>query len=257
MRKMVTIESGTIEPIPGTSDPFDGGITITEKTRLIIDGNTITLIFDNGMVDEELRNHRLALDEESNYQERPLLKKEYFLIKLRSIIATGIQWYIINPYYRFTGIIRRSLQTIVRKSHISDYDLMDLKYYLAKRILPKIVAYRENYLAREVREYPPRLFQDVQSSNTVALCLSDTEELTEEEKAWVGVMDEIIFAIRYLLIVDRGKRSAEEAFFREYCGEYFSYEDNEEKHYEQLSLAEKRAQKGFELFGKFFTSFWY
>ena len=40
-----------IEPIPGTSDPLDGGVLITEKTLLTIDRNGMTIIFDNGMLD--------------------------------------------------------------------------------------------------------------------------------------------------------------------------------------------------------------
>jgi len=118
-----------------------------------------------------------------------------------------------------------------------------------------MAAYRENYLARQVREYPPLLFQDEQPFHDVPLCFSETGELSEEEKAWVGVMDEIIFAMRWRLNGKNGKNA--EAFFREYYGVYVSYEDDEEKHYEQISLAEKRTQKGFELFGRFFTSFWY
>jgi len=255
MRKLVTIESGMIEPIPGTSDPSYGGVHITEKTLLIIDRKGMTIIFDNGMLDEVMCNHHLILNEKSNYQERPLLKIEYFLIRFRSIIATGIQWYIINLYNRFTCLIRSCLQTIIRKSHISDYDLMDLDTYLAKRILPKIVAYKKKYLTRQVREYPPLLFQDEQRIHDVPLCFSDTGELSEEEKVWVGVMDEIIFAMRWLLNVYKGR--TEEAFFKEYYGAFVSCKDNKEKYYEQVFLAEKRAQKGFELFGKFFTNFWY
>jgi hypothetical protein len=34
-----------------------------------------------------------------------------------------------------------------------------------------------------------------------------------------------------------------------------AYEDDKDKHFEQTSIAEEREQKGFELFGKFFTSF--
>jgi hypothetical protein len=255
MRKLVTIESGMIEPIPGTLDPSYGGVHITEKTSLIIDRNGITTIFDNGMLSGVMRNHRLILNEKSNYQERPLLKIEYFFIRLKNIIATGIQWHIINPYNQFTCLIQSCLQTIFRKSHISDYDLMDLDAYLAKRILPKIAAYKKKYLTRQVREYPPLLFQDEQPFHDVPLCFSDTGELSEEEKAWAGVMDEIIFAMRWLLNV--GKGGTEEAFFKEYYGAFVLFKDNKEKYFEQISLAEKRAQKGFELFGKFFTSFWY
>lgn len=246
----MTIDSGIIEPILETSDSFNVGTTLTKKTRLIMDGNNITRIYDDGIFDKELHNHRLKLNDNSNYQECPLFKAEYILIKLRSKITE-----VIQPYKQSNCFLKRHLQTIFRKSHISVYDLMDLHAYLAKRILPKIIAYKKEYLAHGGGEFPDRLFQDVQSSDSVALVLSDTGELTEEEKAWVGVIDEIIFAMRWLL--ESGHPMAKEGFYNEYYGAFVPYEDNKDKYFEQISTAEKRAQKGFELFGKFFTSFWY
>jgi hypothetical protein len=75
---------------------------------------------------------------------------------------------------------------------------MDLDYYLAKRILPKIKAYRENYLERDVREIPPLIFQGNQAFHNVPLVCSEGE-MSDEEKAWIAVMDEIIFAMRWRL----------------------------------------------------------
>lgn len=251
MAKLVSIESGSIVPLPGTSDPSDGGNLITDKTKLIIDGDDIILIYDDGYT-IDLKNHKLELNKHSNYKERPLLKRDLFFIRLRSKFASFLS-FISRHFSRFTCFFRRTFQTIFRKSHISNYDLMDLDSYLAKRILPKIKAYRKRYLEREVREVPPLVFQENQSFHNVPLVHSEGE-MSDEEKAWVKVMDEIIFAMRWLL---EAKGREDSAFFNEYYGQYIAYEDDKEKHYEQTSDAEERAQKGFETFGKFFTSFWY
>jgi hypothetical protein len=254
MAKLVTVESGLIVPLPGTAEPYDRGIVITkEKTQLIIDGDDITLIFDGGGIDV-LKNHRLELDEHSNYKERPLFKKDLFFINLRSKFA-DFRNFIWRHFSRYTCFFRRTFQTIFRKSHISNYDLMDLDYYLAGRILPVIKAFRKRYLERECREVPPLIFQQV--FNSVSLVYSD-EEISNGEKAWVAVMDEIIFAMRWCLEASVNGHSPKKiAFFKEYYGQYTAYEDDEDKYYKQISDAEKRAQKGFETFGKFFTSFWY
>ena len=134
---------------------------------------------------------------------------------------------------------------------------MDLDSYLAKRILPKIRAYREKYLERKIREVPPLLFQENQVFNDVLLVCSEGE-MSDEEKAWVKVMDEIIFAMRWCLEASGNEDSPNGvSFFNEYYGQHIAYEDDKQKHYEQTSDAEKRAQKGFEAFGKYFASFWY
>ena len=255
MAKIVSIESGSIVPLPGTSHPSDGGIFITDKTRLIIDGDDITLIYDDGYT-VDLKKHKLELNKKSNYKEQPLLKKDFFFIRLRSKFAS-FRSFIDRHFSRFTCFFKRTFQTIFRKYHISNYDLMDLDSYLAKRILPKIKAYRENYLERGVREVPPLLFQENQAFHNVPLVCSEGE-MSDEEKAWVKVMDEIIFAMRWRLEAARNEYNPKGiAFFNEYYGQYIAYEEDEQKHFEQTSDAEKRTQKGFEAFGKFFTSFWY
>jgi hypothetical protein len=251
MAKLVAIESGSIVPIPGTSE-LNYSIFITEKTRLIIDGDDITLIYEDGLTLVQ-KNHQLILNRNSNYREQPLLKKTLFCIKLGNMFAR-FRICIETHFNDFKSFVGRTFHTIFRKSHISNYDLMDLDSYLAKRILPKIMAYRKNYLEREVVEVPDGLFQEGQAFHDVSLKLLE-KEMDEEVKAWIAVMDEIIFAMRWLLEARKG--SKEIAFFKEYYGQYIAYEDDKDKHFEQTSAAEKRAQKGFELFGKFFTSFWY
>ena len=255
MAKLVTVECGEFEPLSEADDTW-GTIDITEKTKLIIDGNDITTVDDDGWT-HEYKNYSLKLYEDSNYQEHPLFKRDIFIIKLRSILC-GMRNSVKGRYNRVECFFRRTFQTIFRKSHISDYDLMDLDAYFAKRIIPKIKAYRENYMKRQVREYPPLLFQDTPSIG-VPLVFSKGE-MSDEEKAWVAVMDEIIFAMRWLLeAANRGDTPDKIAFFKEYYGEYVTFDDDEDRHRynKQDSDAEKRAQKGFEAFGKFFSSFWY
>jgi len=142
---------------------------------------------------------------------------------------TRFKSFFWRRYIYFTCFCRRTFQTIFRKSHISNYDLMDLHRYIARRTLPKIIAYRDRYLEREVREIPHEwLLEDIVFHNKA--CVYFDEELSEEEILWITAMNEIIFAMQHLC------KTAE---------------------YEYDLLVEERVQKGFELFGKFFTSLWY
>jgi hypothetical protein len=252
MRKLVTVESGMLEPLDPSSDNAFVKILITENTRLIIEGDDVTMIYEDGHT-SFLPNHRLALFEDSNYREQPLTRNAFFFIKIRSKIAD-----IRSSFSRFLWVkilspLKRFFQTVFGKYHISDYDLGNLDAYLAERILPKIKAYRNKYLQREVREFPPLLFEDEQIFHDVPLVCSDGE-MSDEEKAWVAVMDEIIFAMRWLIEKDTSK---EPAFYREYYGKYASIQDDSDEYFKLTKEAEKRAQSGFEAFGKFFTSFWY
>jgi hypothetical protein len=67
MAKLVTIESGSIVPLPGVSESWYKGIIITDETKLIIDGNDITLIYDDGLT-SVMENHQLELTKNSNYK---------------------------------------------------------------------------------------------------------------------------------------------------------------------------------------------
>jgi hypothetical protein len=143
MDKLVTVESGSIVPLDGTSGLSDGdgvieGGVITKKTWLIIDGNDITLADKHGFhLIGTYENHNLELDEKSNCKEKSL-----FFIKLRSAFALHLQNFIV----RCKSFFIRAFQTIFRKSHISNWDLIFFDSYLAKRILPHIKAYRKQYL---------------------------------------------------------------------------------------------------------------
>ena len=228
MAKLVTVESGSIVPLPGTSELYDGGTILTRKTQLIVDGNDITLICKDGwkMI---FKNHQLELNERSNYKEQPVSKRNIFFINLRSKLVEFRLFFkrFINPFAFFFST---RFQIIFSKYHISNYDLGDLDSYLARRILPKIKAYRERYLAREVREYPPLLFQENQSFHNVPSVHSEGE-MSVEEKAWVAVMDENIFAVRWLLEGKGiGDNPIKTAFFKDYYSEFVSMDEDKAKY---------------------------
>ena len=254
MAKLVTVESGLLAPLRAFN--YYGGTVITEKTQLIIDGDDITLIFEDGLA-LPCKGHQLLVNDRSNYKEKPLTRKDLFFINLRHRLVNF--WYFVNRHIKdLIFFFRRNFQAIFSKYHISNYDLGDLDSYLAERILPKIKAYRENYLKREVREIPPVLSpEDIVFHDVPVVCSNG--EMSGEEQAWVAVMDEIIFAMRWLLEASsRGSNSPGKiAFFQEFYGQYILWENDKEKHYEQAAEAKKRAQKGFEAFGRFFTCFWY
>jgi len=127
---------------------------------------------------------------------------------------------------------RRGFQKIFRKSHISDDDLSRFDSYLIKRILPEIKAYRKRYLEHDV----PQM------------------ETDDEKKDWLTVIDDIIFSFRWCLEVDILFDPPKKiAFFKEYYGQYISFEDDKDKHMEQYDNSLSRAYKSFELFGKFFV----
>jgi hypothetical protein len=227
MAKLVTIESGSIVPLPGTSEPYDGGMIITNETKLIIDGNNLTLIHDDGLT-SVMENHQLELNKSSNYKEQPLFKKTLFFIMLRDK-AARLWLNVKRPFIHLKSFIIRTFQTIFRKSHISNYDLMDLDSYLAKCILPKIKAYRKRYLEREVIEVP-NVSEVMHLLSQEGYVTSSYKEMDEEMKAWVTVMDEIIFAMRWRLEVHGGTKEIE--FFKEYYGQFIAYEDDKDKHFD-------------------------
>jgi len=127
---------------------------------------------------------------------------------------------------------RRGFQKIFRKSHISDDDLRSFDSYLIKRILPHIKAYRKRYLEHDVPQ----------------------GETDGEKKEWLAVIDEIIFSFRWQLEVDILFDPPNKiAFYKEYYGQYISFEDDKDKHMQQYGDSLSRAYKSFELFGKFFV----
>jgi hypothetical protein len=152
--------------------------------------------------------------------------------------------FIEHPFINCILYLRRIIQTVFRKSHISNYDIADLDLYLAKRILPKIQAYRKKYIEQGICEI------------AFFLLLGGTGNDENNIKRDLAVIDDVIFAMRWLLEV-RDQESDDKktiAFFNEYYGKYIAESDKDKKS-EQSIDAESRAQKGFEAFGKYFTAF--
>ena len=151
------------------------------------------------------------------------------MAKLAAIIAYNIKR------------LRRGFQKVFRISHVSDYDLIRFDSYLAKRILPLIKAYRQQYLEREgfTNNAPLELPQEGKDG---------------EKKEWLAVIDDIIFSLRWLIAEDILFDTPEKiAFFKEYYGQYIAYNDDNQKHLAQYDDASSRARKGFELYGRFFV----
>jgi len=145
-----------------------------------------------------------------------------------NIIGCNLPGFIVL----FKSSFRRGFQKIFRKSHISDDDLRSFDSFLIKRILPEIKAYRKQYLERDVPQ----------------------GESDDEKKEWLAVIDEIIFSFRWRLEVDILFDPPKKiAFYKEYYGQYISFEDDKDKHFEQYADSSRRASKSFELFGKFFV----
>jgi hypothetical protein len=132
---------------------------------------------------------------------------------------------------------------------------MFFDFYLVKRALPKIKAYRKRYLEREAVEVPDvseitnLLFQEDHASHKISTASSE-EEISEEMNAWITIIDEIIFAMRWQIevrslgIVHGDPK--EIAFFKEYYGQYY-----DDRPFGQTYDAVQRAQRGFELFVKY------
>jgi len=159
----------------------------------------------------------------------------------------------------------------VRKSDIPDYDLINLNMSIAKRILPKIKAYRKMFLERHenlndlnngpyasLHEYlndedKERLvekgyFVNEMSDGAKAFLVAD------EDKRWLMTIDEIIYAMRWCLDVDMLNETPKKtAFFKEYYGQYIPYEEDKDRHIEQYDDSLYRAKRGFMSFGYFLS----
>jgi hypothetical protein len=132
----------------------------------------------------------------------------------------------------------------VRKSDVPDYDLINLDISIAKRVLPKIKAYREMFLEKN---------KDLGIYNK--LFELSQEEIQDEIKDWLAVIDEIIYAMRWCLEAGMlNETQKKTAFFKEYYSQYISYEDDKDKHIEQYDDSLFRAKRGFMFFGYFLSN---
>jgi len=152
----------------------------------------------------------------------------------------------------------------VRKTDVPDYGLINLDVSLAKRILPKIKAYRKIFLKRnknlDVLNNTPHESPQEYMSDEEKECIatmSDKEKayfMADEDKRWLMNIDEIIYAMRWCLEADMfNETSKKVAFFKEYYGQYVSPEEDKEKHIEQYDDSLYRAKRGFMSLGYFLS----
>ena len=169
-----------------------------------------------------------SLEELKSYFNKEIVEEEkwgifyLFIFKLKLFVSC-IKMLKIKIIWAF--------QRIIRKHHTSDIDLNRLDLHISKMILPKLVAFRNQSL-----HFSP----------------------TGKIETWLKILDEIIFAFKWNIYANWEKNPKKERdFYLRYFGnddpnlDYWNYYDSE-----IVKKAEIRAQKGFELFGKYFTCLW-
>lgn len=122
-------------------------------------------------------------------------------------------------------------QRIIRKHHCADVDLWSLDLHISHIILPKLEAFRKQKLH-----------------------VTPTGDL----KTWHDILDEIIYAFRWNIYANWQRNPKKE---REFYIYYFNEDDPNINYFRYFDSglvikAANRAQKGFELFGKYFTCLW-
>jgi len=145
--------------------------------------------------------------------------------------------------------IKYFFQRIFRKNHITDIEMWNCYVYLAKFILPRLQAFRN----QDIHGYP----NDINSiSNSRTVANKDDEEFKEGLKDWFKKIDEMIFAFEYALSDDSDKSGAN--FYIKYYGEnpYKIIDGQFQNNYEIIQEAHNRALKGFEYFGQYFLHLW-
>jgi len=192
-------------------------------------------------------------------------------------------------------------QRVFRSSHASDADLWSLNHRLAEIILPKLVAFRK----KEPHGYPGCFCDWDPKFKDGGLGITKKEYDAEkkkgnyvggEMKAWLATIDEMIFAMEYIIVDDSCDEKKEAAFFKKWNMEnpmaetkknakvQYQYEhivdgkkfivmtdeppnkvskdykflEKRVHHYNGDAMKKlwDREQKGMELFGKYFGGLW-
>jgi hypothetical protein len=156
-------------------------------------------------------------------------EKNWGLLYLIKIVVKRLMFNIML----FGNEVVWAFQRVVRKCHAADFDLSYIDYHITKVLLPKLEAFRKK-----------------------SLPLSPADD---EMKTWLNMLDEIIYAFRWNLYANWEKNRKDENYFYRY---YFAEDDSKLNNinYHDSELVKKaaaRAQKGFELFGKYFTGLWH
>jgi hypothetical protein len=200
--------------------------------------------------------------------------------------------------------IKWFFQRVFRSSHASDCDLWGLNHRLAEIILPKLVAFRK----KEPHGYPCDFCDWEPSKNDpkyggLGITKKEYDAAKKKgnyvgggHKAWMAVIDEMIFAMEHTLVDDSCDEKKEAAFFKKWNMEnpqaeiknnakiQYKYEEvgkdkpmimmtekppskvekkwkllEKSIHYyngEAMKKLWDRHQKGMELFGKYFGGLW-
>ena len=146
--------------------------------------------------------------------------------------------------------IKFFFQKIFRKNHISDIENWNCYVYLAKEILPRLIAFRN----QELHGYPGDI-----NSISRARPVVDVEDEQDKKNLedWLKTIDEMIFAFEYALYEDSLDKNSTK-FYLKYFGEdpYKIINGKFDNNYEIITKAHNRALKGFEYFGKYFLFLW-
>lgn len=128
------------------------------------------------------------------------------------------------------------------KIHIDPYDIWDMEYTLSLIILPMLENLRKNKIGSAIvdnEDVPEELRTLVNYTD-----LPGTNSFAEKEdhlihKRWEYILDEMIFAFEFKV------NHREEEFYREAGFDI-----------EGFKVVNARAQRGYELFGKYFQNLW-
>lgn len=188
------------------------------------------------------------------------------------------------------------LQKIFRKNHTSDIEKWSPYSFIAKYAYKKIKAFRYSNLHghpfafSEYDEHAWRSKEEYDKAKEAG------DVIGGEEKKWLETIDEILFALDYVIRYDNGSEKKRKAFIKEWnlidvyakdpkykkfsywyrddkdlfisSGEKISDEEMKEKNYtlektneyyynsEAESEYMNRAQNGFKLFGIYFMNLW-
>jgi len=169
-----------------------------------------------------------SLEELRRYFYKEIAEEEkwgvFYILKIELVL-------FICRIKKLTKNIVWIFQRIARKHHASDVDLYRLDLHISKILLSKLEAFRKHNLH-----------------------VSPTGKI----ETWLIILDEIIFAFKWNIYINWGRNlQKEKNFYIHYFGindtdlDYWLYSDSE-----IVKKAAARAQKGFELFGKYFTCLW-
>lgn len=192
----------------------------------------------------------------------------------------------------FLRSIKYFFQKLFRKSHTSDREIWNLHYYMAKSLQPKLKAFKESKRVGYPAAFAEYFENEWKNKEEYDQAVAEGKLQGGGPEAWEKILDEILFAFDWFL----SEESLDDSFYKRYnlpnpheeieenkrWSYWYDLKDggalstsnklseeemkergatprepratyfNVEKHTEYA----ERAQKGFELFGKYFMNFW-